>query len=800
MKNNFITKIIGATLAFAMMIGGAVGINTSKQAKEVNADSGDTYNRVMSANDISSGDTIIIVSQDGTKAMSTTQNGNNRGFTAVTSADDVITIPNNSSIQELVVYAGATNGQFGFYTGSGFLYGVNNQNYLRTTSDNSPASSDVTGTSAWTISANNSGVFSIANASAQKNSNYVYIAWNNSNSIFSAYGTGQQKPYIYKKAASSEQVNTVSASIKSGTYYAGTTLSETDFEVVVTWTGGKDNTEPSSGFTWTVNGVANGRLAIGQNNIVVTYQGVSSAVVVLSAIRDPRWSTELSVTLINDIDIPGSGDTNEKYFVAAKIIEITNDKYGNANAIDEDGTEFVVYGTYNYNGTVRYDSMNADEKPVAGDIVVIQGVLTIYEEKPEMKNARVMQRNGTTFQDEELTDILLSESTLELDIGEHRTLTVSPQPVNAALGDVEWSTSNEAIATVDNGTVTAVAPGTATITATAGTFSKTCSVTVNAPSDVLSVATSISVGDVVIMTANGVSNQYVGPSGAANSAYGVGESFSIKPDSSKLSLLVVAGAEDNTFAFMLRSGDYENKYISWVSGNALTTSEEINENSSWIVEIDNNGNATIKNFSDNERIIWWNVSNPRFACYTSKSNGNSYKYTQLWKLVSPEICASVSTTIKTISGVESNEGAVVEQVALRFGAIITINNWTGVNETWPISEYGVIFARQSMLTARGLSSAEAVFRNDAEDVGRVYNNSGSHPKANGDNYVFTARLNLEEADYDEVFYAVPYFVAGGEHYFLKEEHYSVRTLAVECLTSGESSLSQAALTTLKGNN
>ena len=37
MKNNFITKIIGATLAFAMMIGGAVGINAAKQAKEVNA-------------------------------------------------------------------------------------------------------------------------------------------------------------------------------------------------------------------------------------------------------------------------------------------------------------------------------------------------------------------------------------------------------------------------------------------------------------------------------------------------------------------------------------------------------------------------------------------------------------------------------------------------------------------------------------------------------------------------------------------------------------------------------------------
>ena len=42
MKNNFITKIIGATLAFAMMIGGAVGINAAKEAKEVNAADGDS--------------------------------------------------------------------------------------------------------------------------------------------------------------------------------------------------------------------------------------------------------------------------------------------------------------------------------------------------------------------------------------------------------------------------------------------------------------------------------------------------------------------------------------------------------------------------------------------------------------------------------------------------------------------------------------------------------------------------------------------------------------------------------------
>lgn len=71
-------------------------------------------------------------------------------------------------------------------------------------------------------------------------------------------------------------VDEVCAEIKSGTYYAGTTLSASNFDVLVTWTGGKADTAPTEGFTWTVNGVANGTLAVGDNSVVLTYEGVDS--------------------------------------------------------------------------------------------------------------------------------------------------------------------------------------------------------------------------------------------------------------------------------------------------------------------------------------------------------------------------------------------------------------------------------------------------------------------------------------------------------------------------------------------
>lgn len=66
MKNNFITKIIGATLAFAMMIGGAVGINAAKEAKEVNADAGDiTVTWIAQSGDL--GEAFTSFTANGTK-------------------------------------------------------------------------------------------------------------------------------------------------------------------------------------------------------------------------------------------------------------------------------------------------------------------------------------------------------------------------------------------------------------------------------------------------------------------------------------------------------------------------------------------------------------------------------------------------------------------------------------------------------------------------------------------------------------------------------------------------------------
>lgn len=79
-----------------------------------------------------------------------------------------------------------------------------------------------------------------------------------------------------------------------------------------------------------------------------------------------------------------------------------------------------------------------------------------------------------------VTSVSLSSSALALHPGDTDTLTANILPANATNTNVDWSTSNSGVATVNNGTVTAVSAGTATITVTTedGSKTATCKVTV----------------------------------------------------------------------------------------------------------------------------------------------------------------------------------------------------------------------------------------------------------------------------------------------------------------------------------
>ena len=75
-------------------------------------------------------------------------------------------------------------------------------------------------------------------------------------------------------------------------------------------------------------------------------------------------------------------------------------------------------------------------------------------------------------------EVVLDRSSLSLKIDETQTITATIKPTDSTVREVNWSSSNEKVAVVVNGKVTAKGEGTATITATADGKSASCSVTV----------------------------------------------------------------------------------------------------------------------------------------------------------------------------------------------------------------------------------------------------------------------------------------------------------------------------------
>jgi hypothetical protein len=78
------------------------------------------------------------------------------------------------------------------------------------------------------------------------------------------------------------------------------------------------------------------------------------------------------------------------------------------------------------------------------------------------------------------SDVWISKHTMKLKDGESQTLTVTQTLPSNWSGDVSWSSSNPAVATVEDGVVTWVGGGTCTITATADSVSDSCTVTCEA--------------------------------------------------------------------------------------------------------------------------------------------------------------------------------------------------------------------------------------------------------------------------------------------------------------------------------
>lgn len=133
----------------------------------------------------------------------------------------------------------------------------------------------------------------------------------------------------------------------------------------------------------------------------------------------------------------------------------------------------------NANEALVWESDNESvAKVVNGDVTAVGvGVAKI---KVKGKNVTSNEVTVTVIDKFAVTGVKLNEPEKSLQVGDSFILTATVLPEDARDKTVTWSSDKESVATVKDGVVTAVSPGTAIIkvTAGAGAFSATCSVTV----------------------------------------------------------------------------------------------------------------------------------------------------------------------------------------------------------------------------------------------------------------------------------------------------------------------------------
>lgn len=161
--------------------------------------------------------------------------------------------------------------------------------------------------------------------------------------------------------------------------------------------------------------------------------------------------------------------------------------------------------------------------------------------------------------------------------------------------------------------------------------------------------------------------------------------------------------------------------------------------------------------------------------------------------------ASDHWRLQAVQVTYETQSITVNNVKMRFGAAIPVEDWYDIEASWDVDYYGVMFLKYDTLhNTHGYSSIEEAYEDGIRPRADVHTNEGDMPLPLDGLLIFTARINMtSELNYGVVYVAAPYMVIDGTHYFLEEMEYSVNSMAQEYLDNDlDSTLSNAALTKL----
>ena len=130
-------------------------------------------------------------------------------------------------------------------------------------------------------------------------------------------------------------------------------------------------------------------------------------------VEDPAADSTLTIEQVLALGASKEHNTytEGKYYVTGVIVEVYQTVYGNMKIQDEAGNILTIYGTFNADGTVRYDSLEV--KPVAGDTITVYGIVGQYNGTPQVKNGWITAHTPSTPSDDGLKlDLWKSDDSL----------------------------------------------------------------------------------------------------------------------------------------------------------------------------------------------------------------------------------------------------------------------------------------------------------------------------------------------------------------------------------------------------
>ena len=479
---------------------------------------------------------------------------------------------------------------------------------------------------------------------------------------------------------------------------------------------------------------------------------------------------------IDLISITGNSETAEPLYVKGIVTSNSayNTKYYNYDEAwlqNNDGSEEQAFELFRF----KLSGVSGDwtaANSMVGKEVVAYGYGKKFNGTPELTtytghnpaNPLVYEIN-----DPEPTAIELDKASASIEVGETVALTASLIP-NNAVATIIWESSDESVATVNNGVVTGVSGGQAIITAKTSEFDLDveCVVTVSgAPSGLIDYINSAS-------------------SYAKLTAHEEG-----------------TPGEVTTIT----------KNISQVSGTTTNGTQvaSLTLDSNITISVNNNGNngkvysegAEWRLYQTDAAIVTVSASNSSTISsitftFTTGNSGTLLYNDSAITSGSPVSINSVSTATFTVSksGTGSNGqikvraisvtyttgGSVfVDTVSMKYGASISKDNWDAINnlDGYQITDYGVMVFRTTEEHLDEVLSVEQYFNLGPSNVAIVSNGSGIPPTVENGNYDFYVSVNFgSSTNYFNVIYcAAPFIKVNDEYYFLTEQRYSVNSLA-----------------------